>query len=83
MDICRQLRHRVDDVRNQAYSARCRLLCEKLLDLNIPGFGDEIAYQHDFLEMLDRLSQDVKSSPESIAVGRPMKISMLLKVSLR
>ncbi|KAH7732178.1 phosphatidylinositol 3-and 4-kinase [Aphelenchoides avenae] len=62
-----QLRHRVDDVRNQAYSARCRLLCEKLLDLNIPGFCDEIAYQHDFLEMLDRLSQDVKSSPESIA----------------
>jgi hypothetical protein len=39
-----------------------------LFDLNIPSLEDEIAFQQQFLEKLDKISKIVKECPEHLAV---------------
>jgi hypothetical protein len=39
-----------------------------LLELNIPGFENEIAYQQIFLDKLDKISINVKASVDGMMV---------------
>lgn len=56
-----QLQQRVYAAKSPTFSARCQLLQQQLLELNIPGFENEIAFQQLFLDRLDRISTSVKS----------------------
>ncbi|KAI1732417.1 phosphatidylinositol 3- and 4-kinase domain-containing protein [Ditylenchus destructor] len=62
-----QLQQRIHDGPiNASYSARCQLLQKLLLELNIRGFSDEIAAQHNLLDRLDGISKAVKEAPDNL-----------------
>jgi phosphatidylinositol-4-phosphate 3-kinase len=61
-----QLQHRIHQedgatTKSPAFAARCHLLQQMLLELGIPSFENEIAFQLLFLERLDKIATSVKA----------------------
>ncbi|KAF7635539.1 hypothetical protein Mgra_00005081 [Meloidogyne graminicola] len=67
LELFWQLQTRIQDVKNPSFSSRCKLLQQMLLNSNISGLEDEIAFQQQFLDRLDKISKIVKECPEHLA----------------
>uniref|UniRef100_A0A183CBF7 Phosphatidylinositol-4-phosphate 3-kinase n=1 Tax=Globodera pallida TaxID=36090 RepID=A0A183CBF7_GLOPA len=57
-----QLHPRISNAKNPSFGARCQLLQQMLLELGIPSLDNEIAFQHLFLDRLDKVAASVKES---------------------
>uniref|UniRef100_A0A183BMI9 Phosphatidylinositol-4-phosphate 3-kinase n=1 Tax=Globodera pallida TaxID=36090 RepID=A0A183BMI9_GLOPA len=57
-----QLHPRISNAKNPSFGARCQLLQQMLLELGIPSLDYEIAFQHLFLDRLDKVAASVKES---------------------
>uniref|UniRef100_A0A915MYB8 Phosphatidylinositol-4-phosphate 3-kinase n=1 Tax=Meloidogyne javanica TaxID=6303 RepID=A0A915MYB8_MELJA len=65
LELFWQLQTRIQDVKSPSFASRCKLLQKMLLDLGIPSLEDEIAFQQQFLDKIDKISLIVKECGDS------------------
>nr|CAD2181052.1 unnamed protein product [Meloidogyne enterolobii] len=80
LELFWQLQTRIQDVKSPSFASRCKLLQKMLLDLGIPSLEDEIAFQQQFLDKIDKISLIVKECGDSATKTLKKKLFQFLDV---